>query len=190
MNILSIDPGPGKCGTVVYDTENHRVLVAGDVPPHEVLSWIYRREASNDSRGARFEFVCCEDIVSMGMAVGQSVFDTCKWIGRFSEAFNSLASPSYDQFNEIGLISRRDVKTILAGGSTYPDPITGARKTVTDTVVKRIVKSRFPATGGGKDPAIGTKSARGPLWMMKGKAFEHSWQALAVAIAYQETRCN
>lgn len=184
MNLLAIDPGPGVCGVVVYCTKFKRVLFAGDVVPGQVLSWVYERMVTAGGNTFVVDSVCCENIVAMGIAVGETVFQTCKVIGRLMEAYNPRNSIFYLEDGDMPLVSRRDVKTILAGGSTYPDPKTGARKTVHDGVVKRIVKSRFPETGGGKDRVIGVKSDPGPLWIMKGT--DHAWQALAVALAYLE----
>ena len=53
-----------------------------------------------------------------------------------------------------------------------------------DGNVRQAILDRYPATGGGKNPQVGTKKAPGPLYGVSG----HAWQALAVAITAIETR--
>lgn len=80
-------------------------------------------------------------------------------------------------------IPRPDVKVFLCGGSTQFDETTGRMKKVTDSTVRRAVLDRFSQTGGGKEPALGTKAEPGPLYGMSG----HIFSALAVAVTAAET---
>lgn len=176
--ILAIDPGPLNCGAVVIDSETKEVLFSGDSDTADVLKWVRNGIVSTPEIGIAISQVACEDIVSMGLRVGISTFDTCKIIGRMQEAYSN----SFGRNAELPLVSRRDVKIVLAGGATYKNPITGARKGVGDTEIKNAVKSRYPETGGGNNPVVGTKKQPGPLFGVS----RHSWQALAVALVYCE----
>lgn len=175
--LLSIDPGPEKCGAVVIHEESKEVLYAGEPSVLDVMTWVRTRAVRSPGVCIGINNVVCEDIVSMGLAVGKSVFSTCKVIGRIQEACHSWG-------HVVNLVSRKDVKIVLAGGSTYKDPDTGARRSIGDTAISNIVKSRYPETGGGKHPVVGTKKEPGPLYAVKG----HAWQALAVALVYCEIR--
>lgn len=56
------------------------------------------------------------------------------------------------------------------------------RAAAKDKQIRRALIARFPATGGGAEPAIGTKKASGPLYGVK----DHCWAALGVAVAYAD----
>jgi hypothetical protein len=47
-----------------------------------------------------------------------------------------------------------------------------------DAEIRRRLIERFPATGGGSIPQIGTKAQPGPLYGVSG----HCWQALSVVV--------
>lgn len=95
-----------------------------------------------------------EMIASYGMPVGREVFETCVFIGRLIEAHHGAHR----------LVYRRDVKMHLCGSGRAKDPH-----------VRQALIDRF---GPGKERAIGTKNAQGPLYGMKS----HAWAALAVAV--------
>tara|TARA_R110002020_G_scaffold285795_3_gene501303 strand:- start:508 stop:1056 length:549 start_codon:yes stop_codon:yes gene_type:complete len=159
-NMLAIDPGPKASGYVLIedgeiyrsDTEdNEHIISAGYNPGLVIFEW-------------------CN---SMGMPVGQDVFHTCRQVGRMQEAFShhcrkpasGLTAPC-----EIHLIQRNQVKLALCGRSVG----------INDAVIRQRLIDLFPATGGGRVPAIGTKAERGPLYGVTG----HAWQALAAGIAW------
>ena len=75
MKILAVDPGTHESGYVVYDG---RVLESGVLSNHDMLA----RVAANDC-----DVLAIEKVVSYGRAVGQEVFDTCEWAGRFRQVW-------------------------------------------------------------------------------------------------------
>jgi len=101
-----------------------------------------------------------EMIASYGMPVGKDVFETVLWAGRFVDN-----APSYE------LVYRKDVKMELCGSMRAKD-----------ANIRRALLDRYPATGGGKTPQIGTQSKPGPLHGFKS----HLWAALGVAETYAE----
>lgn len=171
MFIFAIDPGSEHSGVVFYDSENHEVVTSGDEENGELLNTLRGWEADGNS------VLVIEGLENQGHFVGNSTFETAEWIGRFREAWeNGTGQPSFR-------VSRRDVKICLCGGSTYTDPDSGARRTVNDTAVANAVRGRFPETGGGSRPVVGTKTKPGPLYGMKGG---HQYSALAIALTWVE----
>ncbi len=100
------------------------------------------------------QLLAIEMIASYGMAVGREVFDTCVWIGRFAEAWGL----------EYRLVYRKDVKLFHCQSMR-----------ATDANIRAAIIDRF---GPGKEKAVGTKAAPGPLYGIKGD----EWSALAVGL--------
>ena len=100
------------------------------------------------------DYLAIEMIACYGMPVGAETFETCVWIGRFLERWNGLHSRVY----------RRDVKLHLCNSVRAKD-----------ANVRQALIDRF---GPGKQKAIGTTKARGPLYGIKS----HLWAALGVAV--------
>ena len=151
MRVLAIDPGNTMSAWCEF--ENGKIRRSDKVANEIVL------------RGFRADFtstwipeiVAIEMIASYGMAVGKEVFDTCMWVGRFIEAAD--ARGIYHR-----LVYRKDVKLHLC-------------QTVraNDANIRAAIIDRY---GPGKEKAIGTKKAPGPLYGLKGD----EWAALAVAL--------
>ena len=171
--ILAIDPGPESSGVVVYDSDEHTVDLAAEMNNRALLG---KLELLNIDA----ERLVIEDIVSYGMAVGESTFETVKWMGRFDHAWEHAHDGAGCAPNRADYLNRRDIKTVICGGSTFRDPNTGAQVGVKDKHIRAALLERFPSTGGGKTPAIGTKGEPGPLYGVKG----HMFSALAVALAW------
>ena len=93
------------------------------------------------------------------MPVGVEIFQTVFWSGRFAQAWPGTWS----------LLPRRAVKLALCHSAR-----------ATDATVRQALIDRY---GPGRQQAIGTKKAPGPLYGITADC----WQALALAIAYEET---
>lgn len=154
MNILAIDPGPEQSASVWFVDEYP--ICAKKQPNGHVLDEL-RTSASNDPD----RILAIEMIASYGMAVGREVFETCVWIGRFVEAWTS--GGGYHR-----LIYRRDVKLFLCQSAR-----------ATDANIRAALIDLY---GPGKEKAIGSKKAPGPLYELKGD----TWSALAVALTARE----
>ena len=151
---LAIDPGPaGKpaCGWVKTD-QNMRVLACGQDDEKTLVAMI---------RTGSQERIALETVESYGKAVSTSVFSTCETIGRLTQAADDAGLP-------VIRVSRRDVKKALHL------PMNAG-----DAQVRVKLLLMYKKTGGGSVPQIGTKSAPGPLFGVKG----HSMAALGVAWA-------
>jgi hypothetical protein len=108
------------------------------------------------------DVLAIEMIASYGMPVGAEVFQTCVWVGRFVETW----APKPHR-----LIYRKDVKLHLCNSPR-----------ANDATVRQALIDRF----GGKEKAIGNKRAKGPLYGIKGDA----WQALAVAVTFADAQAK
>ena len=152
MRLLCIDPGTTESGVVIFDGKEISFRSSG-IANEEILTLF--------PASRTFDHVAIEMIASYGMAVGQSTFETCVWIGRFIQALTT----------DYSIIYRKDVKMWLCGSNRAKD-----------ANVRQAIIDKFPATGGGKTPQIGTKKAPGPLFGISN----HAWPALAVGITYFE----
>jgi hypothetical protein len=109
----------------------------------------------------RIDALVIEQIQSMGMAVGQEVFTTVWWAGRFYEAW-----PNSERYQ----LPRRPIKLHLCGNMQAKD-----------SNVRQALLDKF----GGAN-AIGRKASPGPLYGLKG----HEFAALAVAVTWLETNAQ
>ena len=157
MKILAIDPGNTMSAFVEYI--DGKPASSAKLANADLIAKI-RILPSPDT-----VLLAVEMIASYGMAVGREVFDTCLWIGRFVEAWESRGGRAR-------LVYRKDVKLLLCETAR-----------ATDANIRASIIDRF---GPGKEAAIGSKREPGPLYGMKGD----TWSALAVAITAQHQEAS
>ena len=157
--IIAIDAGTVQSA---YIRTNCKQIISKGIIPNEQMLPMLR--TLNDKDKVAIEMIAC-----YGMPVGREVFETCVWIGRFIEAYESTHR------RKIELIYRKDVKMHLCGTMKAKD-----------ANIRQALLDSFPQTGGGKTPAIGTKAKRGELYGMKS----HLWAALAVAFCFDNKLRN
>lgn len=155
--ILAVDPGSEQSGMVSYDIVSGKIHWVRVVPNGEALEFFIHGPL------AAYDRVVIEYPVVRGQMMKSQVIETIFWIGRFAQAWNDM--DTFIRFD------RREVAKRLCG-----------RGAVKDKQVRRALIARFPATGGGSEPAIGTKVDPGPLYGVK----THCWAALGVAVAYAD----
>lgn len=154
MRIFGVDPGTTESGWVLLSAG--RVENSGVSPNYDLLRWV---QAGQDA-----DMLAIEMIAGMGMTVGQTTFETVRWIGRFQQAWREPEA--------VRLVYRRQVKTFLCGNQQAKD-----------ANIRQALLDIFPATGGGATPQIGTKARPGPLYGVSS----HAWSALAVAMTIAGT---
>ena len=154
MKVLAIDPGNRQSAWCMIDGETLKPLSFGKEENQVVLDAV--QHLSYDS-------IVIERVASYGMAVGRDVFETCEWVGRFTQA--ARVPPAY--------VYRREEKLHLCGDSRAKD--TNIRRALIDRFAQHDLKN-------GK----GTK--KNPDWFYGFSA--DVWQAYAVAVTYVETRCK
>jgi hypothetical protein len=150
--ILAIDPGNIESAYVILD-DNLKPVHFEKVENHRLLNMIYRTKFENKN----IKFAAIEMVASYGMAVGAEVFETCLWVGRFSEAiqWHGDIEPKY--------IYRKDEKINLCGTMKAKD-----------SNIIQALKDRF----GDK----GTKKAPGWFYGFS----KDVWQAYAVGVTYHD----
>lgn len=79
--IVGLDPGPKQSAAVLFDS-NVGPCEWFTKPNDEMLSWLLAYPSVVG------DVLVIEQIAAMGMAVGESVFETCFWSGRFVEAWS------------------------------------------------------------------------------------------------------
>ena len=103
MSIIAIDPGNVMSGYVVLNNDLS-IREFGKIDNFELLEKIHMDKFIEDDD--EMDYFVIEMIASYGMAVGQTIFDTCVWIGRFIEAYDC---------HECTYIYRKDEKMNLCG---------------------------------------------------------------------------
>lgn len=159
LKILACDPGTRYSGVVLYDPLRMNVIDHGKLHNRECLQFI-RKYLKPDGKSDGDCIFVAEMLAGMGVKVGYEVFEAATWLGRFIEAAVYLNV-------RYALLKRVSVKAQFDNAKN-------------DAMVREALIERFPSTGGGKVPQIGTKKEPGPLYGVKRDA----WAALAVAVAY------
>jgi len=147
--ILAIDPGPKQSAILEWD--GCSVARAEILPNADVIGHL---ATCSPERKLYIERVAC-----YGMAVGEDVFETVYWTGRFAQAW-SVATQGKDCIR----IPRRELKIHLCGSMKAKD-----------ANIRQALIDRFGAPG--------VKSARGVLYGVKS----HCWAALALAVYAHDT---
>jgi hypothetical protein len=152
--IYAIDPGRLESGWMLWDASGRRVIRCG-IDPNETLSRILIEEGQGPRRPLFVEMMAC-----YGKAVGQEVFETAVWIGRFIEIWSILDQPWH-------LVYRVKIKAHHCH-----------RASVTDANINQALRDKYGV--------VGTKKNPGPLWGVK----KHIWSALAIATYAAEAKLS
>ena len=156
VNILAIDPGTYESAWAVVGDGN-TVTQFGKRGNEDVLEAL----ALNLHGWHTVDLVVIEMMSSYGKPVGNEVFETLVWIGRFLEAT--------ERHHVATRITRREVKSYICRG----------HRNKNDSQVRACLIERYGTDG---LDAIGTKKKPGPLYGVTGDV----WAALAVGVAYRE----
>jgi len=147
MRVLAIDPGNVQSALVLLDTDTQEILFK-EILPNQQCFLAFERENLSPN-------ICViEQIASYGMAVGETVFETAVWSGRFWQFLDSLGF-------KVDRIKRNEIKNILCGSSRAKDG--NIRQRLIDIFGEQ-----------------GTKKNPGKTYGMKADM----WAALAVAVAW------
>lgn len=153
MTILSIDPGNTESAYCFVDSETLEPGFFGKVDNDDLLAIIHT---------CIYDKLVIERVASYGMAVGRDVFETCEWIGRFTQA----ALPAQAEY-----IYRREEKLHICGDSKAKD-----------TNIRRALIDRFAR----HDLQNGKGNKSNPDFFYGFRA--DIWAAYAVALVYIETK--
>ena len=154
--VLAIDPGNIQSAYVLVETGTLQPVKYDKVKNEELLELCYSFNRENVAHTA-IEMVAC-----YGMSVGRSVFDTCVWIGRFSEALSYQNIP-------IQFIYRKDEKMNICGTMKAKD----------GNIIQALIDRFAPNT---PNRGKGTKKEPGFFYGFHADI----WQAYAVAVTYYD----
>ena len=87
MRVLAIDPGNEYSAAIIIEGKN--IITRHYVDNVDMRDLMMSKFMDITD----FDIMAIEMIASFGMAVGQTVFDTCLWIGRFIELCELLNKP-------------------------------------------------------------------------------------------------
>ena len=154
MKVFSIDPGNVESAFTLVD-EDYRPLRFGKLNNEELRLYLSQAPFSGDVKPT-IEMI---GHYGTGMSAGKTVYDTCIWIGRFSEILKT--NPE--------LIGR---KTVVAH-------ICGSAKAKDSNVIQALIDRFAPDT-----PNRGKGTKKEPGWFYGFSA--DVWQAYALAVAYMD----
>lgn len=149
--IISIDPGNIESAYTIIEKHTMKPVEIGKIENEELL---YKLKGINSPDLE----IAIEMIASYGMAVGKTVFDTCVWIGRFTQA-SDLAKVNY--------VYRKDVTMNMCHVMTAND----------SNIIQALV-DRFADNP--KNHGKGTKKEPGFFYGFS----KDIWQAYAVGVTY------
>jgi len=154
--VLSIDPGNIESGwclinddyTVVEKGKDENIVLAKNI-----YNLYYKYNPDH---------IVVEMVASYGMAVGQTVFDTCVWIGRYLQQADEMGVPSSRMY-------RKDIKMNICGQVRAKD------SNIRQALVDRFSYERHKAKGG-----KGVKADPGFFYGFS----KDMWAAYAVGVTY------
>jgi hypothetical protein len=150
MNILAIDNGNISSAFVVWN--GSEILNKGILLNHDLLEFLYTAK--------NYDVCVIERIQSFGMPVGESIFESVHWAGRFHQAAESSGK-------QVVRIPRKDVKVNLCGSMRAKDG------NIRQAIIDRLEPGATPR-----------KKLQGAL---KG-VHADEWSALALSLTYEDSQ--
>lgn len=152
--ILAIDPGNIQSAYCIIDKETYNPIEFGKIDNNDLLKQI--------SIFKNIDCIVVERVASYGMPVGQTVFDTCEWYGRFIQKY----CDTHEEF-KINYIYRKEVTMNLCNSVRAKD-----------SNIRQALIDRFGQ--------VGTKNNKGWFYGFKNDI----WSAYAVGITYLDGEKN
>ena len=153
--ILSIDPGPIESAYVILK-DDLSIQEFAKLKNDDLLGIIPCVFYNNHAK-----HFAIEAIASYGMAVGQEVFDTCFWSGRFWESAQNFKNVKYQK------IYRKDEKMNLCHSMK-----------ANDSNIRQALIDRFGV--------VGVKANKGWFYGVS----KDVWAAIAVGVTYSDMYLN
>jgi len=161
---LAIDPGNTESAYVLVGADDLKPWEFEKIENHRLLQYIFDLR-NRLTEGESIEAFVIERVASYGLAVGRDVFETCEWIGRFTQCIHS----NYGR--EPDYIYRKEEKQIICGDLKAKD--SNIRRALIDRFARHDLKN-------GK----GTK--KNPDWFHGFHA--DCWAAFAVATTWADKK--
>lgn len=160
MIVFAIDPGNEQSAWCLMN-DKYELLGFGKQENREVMNVLLSK--LSDGSISSPDCVAIERVASYGMPVGREVFETCEWIGRFSQEAEKKANVNY--------IYRRDEKLYLCFDSKAKDA------NIRAALIERFAKHDFKN-------GRGTKANPDYFYGVKADI----WAAIAVATVFLDMR--
>jgi len=157
MLIIGIDPGPEKSGFCLYHHETPRLIDVGYEKNRALLMKIKQSNADG---------LACENVKCYGMNVGQDIFDSLYWIGRFMQCWME------NHHRACKRIFRGEVCAHFCNNPKATKP-----------QIKRVLMDRFGEMPTKKKP-VAFYGPRGDIRLVG----DHMWDSLAIAVCYADTK--
>ena len=151
--LLAIDPGTTESAYCLMD--GYKPVQFGKLPNLEMLSFIYQLDNEPE--------VVIEKVASYGMPVGEEVFETCVWTGRFIEAI------FYSE--DVARITRHEIKQAICHSVK-----------ANDATIKQALVDRFAYNV----PNHGKGSKKEKGWFYGFKA--DIWSSYAIAVVHLDRK--
>lgn len=151
MRVLALDPGDTQTGYCFIDTDTLRPLRFGKEDDQNVLLLVQMET---------YDLLVSERVASYGMAVGRNVFETCEWVGRYTQASHA----------PVAYIYRKEVVLHICNSPRG-----------NDATIRRALIDRFAT----HDRTNGKGSKKRPDFFFGFRA--DMWAAYAAGLAYIET---
>jgi Holliday junction resolvasome RuvABC endonuclease subunit len=163
--IIGADPGPEKSGLVVID-ESFKVLESYDQVTADYIPYLLIPSDMDVT-------IVVEGLSPRGGGTPAQMF------ARWSRTIQTAKMIGYIE----RIAEENGWRFIESNPSTWRTKFCGAPNATPAQIkacVRHVYEERGLANGGGKQPAQGIKSKPGPLYGLKG----HAWDALGVALTY------
>lgn len=128
MKVLAIDPGDKESGFVIIQPTKDRRLNSkfslirhGNIPNFDLLKII-----TSNSEGVEVGLI--EMIQSYGKPVGESIFNTCRWIGKFELRMN-------DNSWRTALVFRKSIINFHLSSAAVKNP---------DSLIRKKMMAKYP----------------------------------------------
>jgi hypothetical protein len=158
MDVLALDPGNTRSALIAL--RGQRIVFSRHDENDILRGWLLQ-QCVGGFLPSNLPLVI-EQVASMGMAVGESVFETVFWSGRFAELWLARGAP-------IARMPRATVKLAVCNSRRATDAN---------------IRARLIDVYGGPGVAVGRKAQPGPLYGVKADL----WAALALGLAYQQLK--
>ena len=105
--VFAVDPANEKSGFVIIRVDDYEPVYMGKIENNELADYI-KTCPFKENAVPVIEMI---GHYGTGMPAGRTVFDTCIWIGRFSEIFDN----HFELASEGGYLMRATIKTRICG---------------------------------------------------------------------------
>ena len=162
MMVFAIDPGNEESAWCIMN-DQYELLDFDKQPNRDVMNTLVFRLTNSSTAVSLIDNVVIERMMNYSNNVGQSVFITCEWIGRFSQEAEKIVPVHY--------LFRKDEKMYLC-----------QTMKANDSAIRHALIDRFAKFD--KEKGRGTKKDPDYFYGVKADI----WAAIAIAVTYLDMK--